>query len=119
VIKNWNPKKFKDELLNDLEKNGEIVGKLVETEARRRLVAITDPPWGAGYRQEIVARLLRFEVERKSNEVVITVGVASTSKSKHHGLYIELGSKTAPAQPFLRPAVFENGRKIVALLSGR
>jgi hypothetical protein len=124
VIKSWNPQRVKNAIIGDLVSSGEIVGKFVETEARRRLMAITEPEWGAGYRQKLVARLLTSTVERKSNEVIITVGVrVSTSrrgeKARKHGLYIELGSHTAPAHPFLRPAVFENGAKIVALLEGR
>lgn len=115
----WTPQKWKAELVKQLEANGEIVGKFVETDARRRLVAIDDPDWGAGYRQQVVARLLTNVVEKKGNEVVVTVGVAEGSGGRHHGFYIELGSSTAPAHPFLRPAVFENGGQIVALLEGK
>lgn len=115
----WKPDEFKAELRNQLAGNGEIVGKFVETESRRRLVAIDDPDWGAGYRQQVVARLLTYLVEVKANEVVTTVGVAQGSGGRHHGFYIELGSSTAPAHPFLRPAVFENGRQIVGLFGGK
>lgn len=119
MIKSWTPEKVKKEVVDNLVANGEIVGEFVETDARRRLMEITDPEWGAGYRQKLVARLLMNVVERKANEVVTSVGVAQTKDSKHHGFYIELGSATAPAHPFLRPAVFENAAKIVALLEGR
>jgi hypothetical protein len=116
---NWEPGKFKAELVKQLVANGEIAGKFVEEEARRRLLDIQDPEWGAGYRAEVVARLLTSTVEQDGNEVVITVGVAEGSGGRHHGFYIELGSSTAPAHPFLRPAVFENGPQIVALLEGK
>lgn len=119
MITKWEPEKFKAELLETLAANGEIAGQFVETDARRRLTAIETPEWGKKYRQRLVARLLRYEVERGKNEVIIRVGVATSKSGTHHGFYIELGSKTAPAQPFLRPAVFENARKIVALLLGR
>lgn len=115
----WNAEAFKAELLAKLEANGAIVGKFVEEEARRRLLDITEPDWGAGYRSEIVARLLTNTVEKEEKAVVINVGVAVGPSGQHHGLYIELGSSTAPAHPFIRPAVFENGPKIVALLSGK
>lgn len=118
-IKSWSPEQLKKKIMDDLVANGEIAGKFVETDARRRLVSIKEPEWGAGYRQKLVARLLRNEVERGFNEVVIRVGVAVSNEARHHGFYIEMGSSTAPAQPFLRPAVFENGRKIVALLAGK
>lgn len=115
----WEPDKFKAELLKQLEENGDLMGQFVEDDARRRLWNITEPEWGAGYRGVVVAELLTHTVERKENEVVITVGVATSSKSSHHGFYIEMGSSRFPAQPFIRPAVFENGGKIVALLSGK
>jgi hypothetical protein len=35
------------------------------------------------------------------------------------GFYIETGSTTAPAHPWLRPALLTNLRNIVALLGGR
>lgn len=115
----WTPENFKREVVKGLVSNGEIVGEFVEADARRRLLNINDPPWGAGYRREIVARLLRNEVEEGRNEVVIRVGVATGAEGRHHGFYIEVGSSTAPAHPFLRPAVFENGARIVALLEGK
>lgn len=118
IVKNWQPEKLKAEIRKNLTSNGEAVGKFVETEARRRLHAITEPEWGKGYRQQIVSRLLGYEVAQMPNEVVIRMGVRTTADSRHHGFYIELGSSTAPAQPFLRPAVFQNGSKIVGLLEG-
>lgn len=115
----WNPDKFKAQLLNDLVANGEIVGKFVEGEARRRLLDIQEPEWGTAYRSQIVSNLLTNTVEKDGEAVVISVGVAVGPSGQHHGLYIELGSSTAPAHPFIRPAVFENAGRIVALLSGK
>jgi hypothetical protein len=123
-IKSWRPERVKAAIMDELVANGEIAGKFGETEARTRLLAIKEPEWGAGYREKVVARLLTNLVERGRNEVVIRIGVAESKSrkgvaSRKHGFYIELGSKTAAAQPFLRPAVFENAGKIVALLSGK
>lgn len=118
----WNPEKFKKELIERLAENGEIVGKFVETDARRRLMAIEQPDFGSfgkPYRQNVVARLLRYEVETTENAVIIRVGVAKSSSSDKHGLYIEIGTRKDPAHPFIRPAVFENAAKILALLSGK
>jgi hypothetical protein len=115
----WKPDAFKKKLVAELAENGEIVGKFVETEARRRLLAISDPKWGEAYRSQIVSRLLTYEVETTSQAVEIRVGVRKSSSGTHHGFYIEMGSRTAPAHPFLRPSVFGNARKIVALLSGK
>lgn len=113
----WTPEKVNQAALDQIEANAGDAGSYVEAEARRRLQAIREPEWGAGYRRNVVASLLMHKVQRTGDEVVITVGVATSEKSRHHGLYIELGSSTAPAQPFLRPAVFENGAKIVGLLT--
>ena len=115
----WKPEVPKKQLIADLVENGEIVGKFVETEARRRLLAISDPKWGEAYRSKLVARLLTYEVETSPKAVTINVGVRTSSSGSHHGFYIEMGSRTAPAHPFLRPAVFQNAAKIVALLSGK
>lgn len=113
------PDKFKAQLQEQLVANGEIAGKFVETDARRRLMDITDPEWGKNYRQKLVARLLTNIVEKTENAVIIRVGVAKSKSGSYHGYYIELGSKTAPAHPFLRPALFDNKSKILKLLVGK
>ena len=115
----WNPAELKKNLIADLVENGEIVGKFVETDARQRLLAIRDPEWGKAYRSKLVARLLSYEVIVKPKEVVINVGVRPSSTSRRHGYYIEMGTKKWPAHPFLRPAVFMNAARIVALLGGK
>jgi len=115
----WTPQAVKKAVMGELVANGEIVGKFVETEARRRLLSIRDPEWGMAYRSQLVARLLTYEMESSNKEVTIRVGVRPSQSGRHHGFYIELGSKTAPAHPFLRPAVFQNAAHIVALLAGR
>lgn len=119
VVIKWDEAAFKAAVLSKLVSNGEIVGEFVETDARRRLLAISDPAWGAKYRRKVVARLLDNFVEEEKNGVNIFVGVRPSSSGSHHGFYIELGSATAPAHPFLRPAVFSNGKKIVSLLAGK
>lgn len=115
----WKATEFKKKLSGDLAANAEIVGKYCETDARRRLLAINDPKWGAKYRTQVVARLLTYEVKASPKEVIINIGVRATSSGRHHGYFIEFGSRTAPAHPFLRPAVRENAAKIVSLLSGK
>jgi HK97 gp10 family phage protein len=114
----WDTDEVKTAVLQRLAANGEAAGKFVETEARRRLEAIDDPDWGRAYRTQIVSRLLMSAVEQRQNEVVVGVGVSVGSGGRHHGYYIELGSSTAPAQPFLRPAVANNARRIVDLFTG-
>lgn len=113
----WTPEKFKKQLVADLKTNGQVVGELVRNDARRRLRSITDPDWGAEYRS-FVAGLVTYEIKSSSKEVAITVGVKG-GRTKWHGFYIETGTTRRAAHPWLRPAVFENGKKIVAALEGK
>lgn len=112
----WTPDEFKRELLDRVADSGQAVGEFVRKDARRRLGGISDPEWGKAYRS-FVSGLTSFEVEKKTREVVITVGVRG-GYSRWHGYYIEVGTSRRPAHPWLRPAVFENGRQIVGILSG-
>jgi len=109
----------REAVIGELMASGKVVGKFVETEARRRLHAIAEPEWGERYRRLIVGRLLTFVVEREARAVVITVGVRRGEKGRYHGFYIETGTRRQPAHPFLRPAVFDNAKEIVGLLAGR
>src|SRR5512144_2170338 len=117
----WHLKEFKEDLISSLVSNGDIVAKFVETEAKKNIMAIQQPDWGAGYRK-YVSMTIRSEVEKTANYVEIRVGVppGRTTKSgrqtKHIGFYIEMGSAKFPAHPYLRPAVFGNASKIIALL---
>jgi len=108
---------LKNEIKAQLLRNADGAGKFIEDEARRNLLAIDDPDWGRPYRENVVSRLLTHQVEEQANEIVIMVGVESTAKSSHHGYYIETGSATKAAQPFLVPAVFGNEAKIMELLT--
>ena len=117
-VTKWHPEAVREAAIAELMGNTAIVGKFVETDARRRLHAIEEPEWGERYRRLIVGRLLTFVVERSARAVTISVGVKAGEKGRYHGFYIEFGSKTSPAHPYLRPAVFENAREIIALLAG-
>ena len=112
----WTPDEFKRELIAQLETNGQVVGEFVRQDARRRLNSIGDPDWGRQYRA-FVAGLLGYDIKTSVKEVLITVGVRG-GYSSHHGFYIETGTSRRAAHPWLRPAVFENGKQIVGLLIG-
>lgn len=131
IWRSWNPEALKRQVMDGLVANGEIAGKFVESEARRRLLAVDTPAWGAGYRRYIANYMLASLVEREPNAVVIWVGVKRGPKGEQHGLWIELGTATIPrrgstpprpghpAHPYLRPAVFDNAPQIVLLLAGK
>ena len=116
TIKNWDTRTIRAEIVASLERNGERAGAFVTQDAKRRLLAIHEPEWGARYRRQVVANLLDYEVEQTANAVEIAIGVKTSAAGRHHGFYIEMGSHTHGPQPFLRPAVFENGSMIVKLL---
>lgn len=118
-VTKWHPERVRAAVLDELQANAEIAGKFVETEARRRLQVITEPAWGEKYRRLIVGRKLTFVVDREPKAMVITVGVAGGEKGRYYGFYIETGTRRQAAHPYLRPAVFDNRREIVALLAGR
>lgn len=123
----WRGAEFKAQVIRDLMANGALVGKFVETDAARRLREYPEldtrvdgvPFKGGGAYRAYVASLMGSDVVQDGNSVLILVGVRPGRGGRHHGLYIELGSRTAPARPFLRPAVFENAGRIVALLEGK
>lgn len=123
----WDADGLKRALLRELTGNAELVGKYVTTDAQRRLRAYPEldtrvdgrPYKGGGAYRNYVASLMGYEVEQEPNAVLIRVGVRQGRSGRHHGLYIELGSRTAPARPYLRPAVFENADRITQLLAGK
>jgi hypothetical protein len=101
--------------------NLELAGKFVEEEARGNLAAISEPEWGRGYRNEIVGRLLTAGVipEGKGYAAVVGVAKAGGKGGDYHGFFIEVGSATAPAHPWLRPALFNNLAAVKQLLEGK
>ncbi|NUM48734.1 MAG: hypothetical protein HUU38_28845 [Anaerolineales bacterium] len=115
----FNTIEFKRDVLDTIVSNASLAGEFLKRSARGHLYNVQEPEWGKNYRNKLVARLIDYEIERTPREVVLRIGVKRSSSGSHHGYYIELGSRTAPAHPFLRPAVFGNGKKIVGLLSGK
>jgi len=123
MIKSWTPDKVKAMVKNNLAKNVEVVGVFVESEARRRLDAIKSPDTkrDKNYRAYLSKWLLTHTSTIGSNYVEVAVGmkIGNVGAGSHyHGFYIETGSVTAPAHPYLRPAVFNNTKEILQLFGG-
>ena len=119
MITKWQPANVKRMVKDVLLSRAGDVGKFVETEARRRLDAITDPDTkrDINYRNYLSSYILTNKIEDEVNAVIISVGMKIGKEGQtHHGFYIETGSSTAAAHPFLRPAVFDNEREIVGML---
>ena len=121
--KKWDPGAVKAAALAEVAANAEQAGKFVETDARRRLDAIGSPgnKRARAWRAFLSRWVLTNTVATEANAVVIRVGmkVGSRKGGRTRGFYVETGSSTAPAHPYLRPAVFNNAAKIVALLGGK
>ncbi len=119
MITKWQPANVKRMVKEVLLSRAGDVGKFVGTEARRRLDAISDPDTkrDINYRSYLSSFILTNQVEDNDKEVIIRVGMKVGKEGQtHHGFYIETGSSTAAAHPFLRPAVFSNEREIVGML---
>lgn len=119
TITKWDPVAVKNMAKSVIVSHAEDVGHFVETEARRRLDAIEDPDTkrDKNYRAYLSEFILTNTVEDSEKEVAIRVGMKIGKQGQtHHGFYIETGSSTAAAHPYLRPAVFDNGKEIVAML---
>jgi len=118
----WSPDKVREMVLAQVGENMEVACKWAEGDARRRLLSIQDPKKGAKYRAGVVARRLTYVVRREGKTLVGYIGISKGTRpvkgAQHIGMWIELGSRTAPAQPYLRPAVFNNARTIVRLVAG-
>lgn len=119
AITKWEPANVRKMAKDVILSHAEDVGHFVETEARRRLDAIEQPDTkrDVNYRNYLSEYILTNTVEDNEKEVVIRVGMKIGKDGQtHHGFYIETGSSTAAAQPYLRPAVFNNAREIVKML---
>jgi hypothetical protein len=121
IITEWHADRVIEAVTEEVTANLEIAAKMVETDAKRRLLSIKTPDWGRGYRKLIALyRLTSFvEVGWKTIEAGIGVPPDPRSGTEMMGFYIETGSKTASAHPWLRPALFHNLGNIVDLLGGK
>ena len=118
----WYANKVKDAVVNKLMANAPDTGHFIESDARQRLDAIKTPdtPRDKNYRFYLSKFMLTHVVEKIGDHAfVIAVGMRiGKDGQQHHGFYIETGSSTAPAHPYLRPAVLQNPRDIIQLLLG-
>jgi hypothetical protein len=123
MIRNWKPDKLKAVVKARLMSNSDQVGKFMEGEARRRLDSIGSPDTkrDKNYRAYLSRSLLGYMKENGANFVQVSVGMGIGNRGTgvyYHGFFIETGSSTAPAHPFLRPAVFSNANTIIQLFVG-
>ena len=96
----------------------EAAAKVVETDARHRMLSIKEPEFGRGYRRVLALYRLKSIVKRDKKDIVALIGIPRGEKGGSYGYYIEIGSRTAPAHPWLRPALLTNIKTIIQLLKG-
>lgn len=116
-IDQWRQAELIEEVAAFVEGNMETAAKVVEVDARRRLLKISEPEWGAAYRKLLALYRLTSIVERTGMTVEAGIGMPPGKKGSSYGFYIETGSRTAPAHPWLRPALLNNLHTILGLLT--
>lgn len=96
-------KKYLAKVSGQIVVNLDEVGQFVVEQARNRA------PVGTGRLRDSIT----YIVEVKDGRPRAVVGAP---KREFYAIYQELGTKSQPAHPFLRPAVYENAKEIVRIL---
>lgn len=91
-------------------------GKIVEVDARRRLLGIKTPEFGHTYRQALARYRLTSYVAAERNAITAYIGIPRGPKGGDYGFWIEIGSRKYAAHPWLRPALLNNLQDIRRLL---
>ena len=118
-VTEWKQRELVEAIAAQVTENMEAAAKVVEVDARHRLLAIRDPEFGRGYRRMLALYRLTSFVKRAGNAIEAQIGIPKGEKGGDYGFWIEVGSKTAAAHPWLRPALATNLRTIMALLGGK
>lgn len=118
-IRQWRQQQVIEEIAQEVEGNMATAGKVVEVDARHRLLRIRQPDFGIAYRRVLALYRLTSYVERVGMVIRAMIGIPRGEKGGDYGFWIETGSRTAPAQPWLRPALTGNLKDILRLLVGK
>jgi hypothetical protein len=119
AITEWNQRKIVTAVKAEVAANMEIAAAVVEVDARRRLLRIVEPEFGRAYRRVLALYRLISRVVIGENAVEGQIGIPPGKESGDYGFWIEVGSHTYAAQPWLRPALMDNLKDIIKLLAGR
>lgn len=109
IWKDWNPQRVKAAIAGEVVQNMELACQFVAGQAkalapRRRGQLISD---------------IDFDIEVGAHGNVIEGRVGVKRGKAFYARFQELGTRFMAAQPFLRPAVFNNAREIVRIIAGR
>lgn len=118
MIDEWRQKEVIEQISGEVAENVEAAAKIVETDARKNLLKISEPEWGEAYRKVLALYRLTTVMERNKRYIEAGVGMPSGKKGSDYGFWIEIGSRTASAHPWLRPALKHNLRNITKLFAG-
>ena len=107
IFKDWEAgkKKLRARIAGQLVGNMEAVGVFVEREAQSNA-----PVWRGILKGDITHTV------GAHGDVI--EGIVGVKKRTFWAIFVERGTKKLAAQPFLRPAVFDNGKTILKMLRG-
>jgi HK97 gp10 family phage protein len=109
VWKDWNPQRVKAAIAGQVAQNMEVACQFVAGQAKALA-----PRRGGRLISEID---IAIEVGAYGNVVEGRVGVRRGKA--FYARFQELGTRFTRAQPFLRPAVFNNAREIMRIIAGQ
>lgn len=115
----WRQKELIEAVATQVTADMETAAKVVEVDARQRLLRIREPAFGQAYRRVLALFRLTSVVQRAGDVIEARIGIPRGEKGGDYGYWIEVGSATAPAHPWLRPALLHNLKRILALIGGR
>ena len=117
-IAEWRQRQVVEEVKDFVATNMEAAAGVVEMDARRRLLAIVEPDFGRAYRRLLALGKLISQVVVEGDVVEGQIGIPTGDKGSDYGWWIEVGSKKWAAHPWLRPALMQNFKEILRLLTG-
>ncbi len=106
-VTEWHQRKVVDAITVQVADGMEKACAMVEEAAKARV------PVRTGLSKSEITH----QVQTDGADIVGYVGVFQSSKA-WYARFVEFGTRNMRAQPFIRPAVFENARRIVKLITG-
>lgn len=108
-IKGWNPQGFIDTVERQAAKNLEKAAKFAVERVKASVPVRTGTLRGD----------IDYEMHSGPGGVEAVVGVANVDRDyAFYGWFLEMGTSQMAAQPFLRPAIFNNADEILAIVRG-
>lgn len=113
----WYPKQVVADVRAEVRDILETAGEVVRVDARSNLLRVKEPEFGKKYRAILALYRLKSILVEDRNSIEVKIGIPKGEKGDRYGYYIELGSSTAPANPWIRPALDKNLKNIMQLFN--